>query len=103
MTPLPFEYILSCMHPPILRLANSHRPSFPPSLPPSLLPHHRYYPSQVQLLSGWVHHIFYLGVLSWALSSHFTLGFCLFSYPSLLPSLPPSFPTTGTILPKYSF
>lgn len=38
----------------------------------------RYYPSQVQVLSGWVHHIFYLGVLAWALISHFTLGFCLF-------------------------
>ena len=25
-----------------------------------------------------MHHIFYLGVLAWALSSHFTLGFCLF-------------------------
>ena len=25
-----------------------------------------------------MHHVFYLGVLAWALISHFTLGFCLF-------------------------
>jgi len=56
----------------------------------------RYYPSQIHLLSGWVHHCFYLGVLAWALHSHFSLGFCLF--------LPLEIPTfilaVGSIYPQ---
>lgn len=56
----------------------------------------RYYPDQIQLLSGWVHHTLYLALMAWALSSHFTCGFCLF--------LPMEFPTwilaVGSIYPE---
>ncbi len=56
----------------------------------------RYYPEQIQLLSGWVHHTLYLALMVWALSGHFTAGFCLF-----LPlELPTFILAMGSIYPE---
>lgn len=56
----------------------------------------RYYRDQIQLLSGWVHHLLYLALMAWALSAHFSCGFVLF--------LPLEFPTfilaMGSIYPE---
>ena len=56
----------------------------------------RYYPRQIQLLTGWIHHVFYMGLLVWALRAHFTLGFALFA----AEELPTFLLAVGSIYPK---
>jgi hypothetical protein len=55
-----------------------------------------HYREHVQLLSGWLHHIFYIGTLVWALSSHFCVGFCFF-FPLEIPSF---ILALGTLYPE---
>lgn len=45
-----------------------------------------HYREQIQLLSGWIHHIFYFGLLSWLLYYKYGNGLCIF--------LPLEIPTT---------
>lgn len=56
----------------------------------------KYYREHIQLTSGWIHHFAYLGLMAWALHSHFTCGFCLF-LPMELPTFVLAF---GTIWPE---
>jgi len=57
------------------------------------------YRSQVQILSGWLHHFFYAGFLSWILSSNISVGFALVTpleFPTLFLSLGSVFPSLRT-------
>jgi hypothetical protein len=49
-----------------------------------------FYPSKIGLLTGWIHHTVYLGVLSWAIHQHYCSVFvmmCLLEIPTFLLAL----------------
>jgi len=59
------------------------------------------YKSQVQFLSGWFHHIFYAGFLSWILTRNLSVGFALVTpleFPTFLLALGTVFPSLRTDL-----
>jgi len=44
------------------------------------------YPGEVNILTGWIHHIFYIGMLSWVLFEHYSICLCVF-FPLEVPTV----------------